>query len=56
MARQTPTGEDRSVRLAAASILVTSSDPQTIRRLRDREVSESDPDVRQVLAKATSAM
>lgn len=46
--------EDRSVRLAAAHILVTSSDPQTIRQLRDREIVESDPDVRYVLARATS--
>ncbi len=46
--------EDRSVRLAAANILVTSSDPQTIRQLRDREVVEPDPEVRAILARATA--
>ena len=46
--------EDRGVRLAAANILVTSSDPQTIRQLRDREVAEPDTEVRSVLAKAST--
>lgn len=46
--------EDASVRSAAANILVTSSDPQTLRYLRDREVLEADPNVRAILAKAVS--
>lgn len=47
--------EDRTVRLAAARVLITSSDPQTLRQLREREASEPDPDVRAVLASASSA-
>lgn len=47
--------EDRTVRLAAARVLITSSDPQTLRQLREREAMEPDADVRAVLASASAA-
>ncbi|HTN76766.1 MAG TPA: HEAT repeat domain-containing protein, partial [Pirellulaceae bacterium] len=40
---------DSHVRLAAATILSTSGDPQVVKRLRERALEENDPTVKNLL-------